>query len=109
MWKTINEYKTKEGYLAVITQASESVGAFLCGYIGIPKGHSLYEAQGSDDLEVHGGVTFCGAIDSYPDYWFFGFDCAHACDLPRFGGIYKDEPYVKTELEHLSEQISLYL
>ena len=72
-----------------------------CGYVGIDRYHRLYGvgySQESDLLEavnsgikgitpenffyVHGGLTFADKRKEYPDLWFFGFDCAHAGDLP---------------------------
>ena len=37
-------------------------------------------------FEVHGGLTFSGGNKEYPveaDLWWFGYDCAHAGDLPE--------------------------
>jgi hypothetical protein len=73
----------------------------LCGYVGVPPGHPLYEVGPWDprpqSLAVHGGINFgshCqeGAEDGPgvchvpeagrpADVWWLGFDCAHMMDL----------------------------
>jgi hypothetical protein len=90
----------------------------LCGYVGVPKGHILYGKHGHDyfDLKanVHGGLTFAGFLFPNKDYWFFGFDCAHGCDLcyepfePFQKSVgdyqsYKDAVYVRKNLVVLAE------
>lgn len=65
--------------------------AFLCGYIGIPETHSLYEMSYSDEAfpaEVHeacditySGKSFLAKAIPIPDIWFFGFDQAHLWDM----------------------------
>lgn len=69
----------------------------LCGYVGVPKSHACY-GKGYDavDVDAHGGLTFadkcsqgreeCDGIchkapEGEDDVWWFGFDCAHACDF----------------------------
>ncbi|KKN15051.1 hypothetical protein LCGC14_0989840 [marine sediment metagenome] len=46
--------------------------------------------------------------DTGQDVWWIGFDCAHLYDLvpshPRPGDIYRDERYVRNELEGLARQ-----
>ena len=46
--------------------------------------------------------------DTRQDVWWVGFDCAHLYDLvpahPRPGDIYRDERYVRRELEGLARQ-----
>jgi hypothetical protein len=58
-----------------------------CGYIGIPKGHSVYGKDYDEiDIDVHGGLTYAGD-DNYPvesDLWWIGFDCAHSGDGKDF-------------------------
>lgn len=57
-----------------------------CGYVGVPKNNSLWGRSYSQpdlyDIDVHGGLTFSGSFEEigFDDYWFFGFDCAHAHD-----------------------------
>lgn len=63
-------------------------GASLNAYLGIPEGHAL---AGKDyetfDLDVHGGPTFAGTGDEKDglwrprDWYWYGWDYAHAGDL----------------------------
>lgn len=79
----------------------------------------------SEGLEVHGGLTFadgCGhgeedrGICHKPDpgepdnVWWFGFDCAHACDIaPAMSrdsdDVYRDVSFVTAECESLAKQL----
>lgn len=102
-------FKTKMGYGGLIRQVPETL--HLCGYVLLPEGHPLYGADYDDvDFEVHGGLTFAG--DLY-GVWALGFDCAHYMDLvPGFHvkgisemEVYRDEVYVKQEIERLAEQV----
>jgi hypothetical protein len=73
----------------------------LCGYVGVPKSHPLFE-KGYDEAEsvgnfsVHGGLTFAGHCQAGPEgqtichlvdpgeddnVWWLGFDCSHAGDV----------------------------
>jgi hypothetical protein len=76
-----------------------AVGA-LCGYVGVPKTHALFEKDYDDaKVEVHGGLSFASRCDpgaegdpysgaichrveegEDEDIWWLGFDCAHAFD-----------------------------
>jgi len=74
-------------------------GGNLCGYVGVPEGHELYEQDYSKNyhLECHGGLTFSGhcvetndesryichpKISGRPEkVWWLGFDCAHSKDI----------------------------
>ena len=64
-------------------------GGWRCGYIGVEKGHPLYEKDECEypcELEPHGGITFSGfrphvgGNDAADYIWWFGFDCAHYGD-----------------------------
>lgn len=106
----------------------------LCGYVGVPEGHSLFEKNGeSANLDVHGGITFgdfcvedkkehgiCHVpYPGRPDkIWWHGFDCSHYNDLTpelhqRMSGIiehsgeetYRDISFVKAEVTRLAEQL----
>ena len=64
-------------------------GGWRCGYIGVMKGHPLYEKDECEypcELEPHGGITFSGfrphvgGNDAGNYIWWFGFDCAHYGD-----------------------------
>jgi hypothetical protein len=114
------------GYATMILR--NRMGA-LCGYVGVPVGHPLYglpyydwnattpEQEAVNNIEVHGGLTFAGqgrrAPDEYKDYWWFGFDCAHAGDyvpvrpdvMTDFGCKYRDMKYVKEQIALLAKQI----
>lgn len=87
----------------------------LCGYVYIPKTHSLYRKHYDDiDVRVHGGLTFS---DMVLDQWCIGFDCGHAGDLapamktlfrsPLYHDkdVYRNVKYVNDELVQLVDQI----
>ena len=111
-----------------------------CGYVGVPEGHRCYGADYSsdctNDLEVHGGITFgdkCqpGEDESRgvchvpgagePEVWWLGFDCAHAWDwspgeekdaergypfLRLSDQVYRALPYVQRQCAALAEQLA---
>lgn len=107
----------------------------LCGYVGVNPDHPLYEKEYEyADVDVHGGLTFSSfchesedgrGICHIPDVgeerkvWWFGFDCAHSCDLTpkydfdengqsRYGdgySSYRDIRYVKGEVIRLAAQL----
>ena len=76
---------TATGYKCRIVR-NPSTGT-LCGYVGIPREHRLYgmtyqrAENGDNDFEVHGGLTFSGAMGEGDVYHFFGFDTAHGGDF----------------------------
>lgn len=98
----------------------------LCGYVAIPKGNRFYNIDDTnpicDDLQVWGGLTFCGHLPKRAEF-YLGFDCAHAQDLvpaseklhqmmhPNQQYVvdpsvtYKDVNFVKSELHSLVDQI----
>lgn len=99
-----------------------------CGYVGLKPWHPFYfktEEEISDAIQVHGGVTYfhecsgviCHPFDegSKPTKWV-GFDCAHFMDVsPRFDakgdpgtGTYKNETWVKLEVENLAQQVAVF-
>lgn len=60
-----------------------------CAYVGVPKGNKYFGKKYKDILEninCHGGLTFSSVPElDYPipgcaDFWFFGWDYAHAGD-----------------------------
>ena len=98
-----------------------------CGYVRVPVGHP-WHGVGYNDVEpypdVHGGLTFAEP-DEHCDKggednaWWFGFDCAHAWDLPdpelegydeRFAyfndptSSIKTQAYVERHCKNLCEQ-----
>lgn len=117
------------------------VGVSL-GHPYFEKGYSELPGAGWDDdiddprhIRVHGGLTYadhcqqqvegdrdveaagiCHVVEDGEDdnVWWFGFDCAHACDLtPKFisefkaslGSKYRDVAYVKAEIATLAAQL----
>lgn len=103
----------------------------LCGYVGVPVGHSAYKAEyDALDVSVHGGLTFYGQCQPNATeesgichtvepgepsiVWWLGFDCAHAGDvMPAYkkytgipGGKYRDITYVTSECKSLAKQLS---
>lgn len=113
---------TAHGFLCLILRNPRMQN--LCGYVGVNKDHHFFEQNVDDDdvqLDVHGGLTFAGAFEDYPDLWFFGFDAAHGGDLvPRMvilnfyseisGDLpeYRDMEYMTRETEKLAEQLQVF-
>lgn len=108
-------------------------GGFWCGYVGIPKDHSLH-GKGRDapseldneGIDVHGGVTYSNKCDGDPedgichksdkdDVWWLGFDCAHYPDyMPSTGMLnynklkfikYKNLEFVKQQCASMANQL----
>lgn len=96
----------------------------LCGYVRVPRDHPLhgknYRKRGiAGHLQVHGGLTFSGCLRNRKmkrGHWF-GFDCAHWCDLvpglmhhsfyvPDSTSVYRDIAYVREECTSLAAQLS---
>lgn len=90
-----------------------TVGAW-CGYIGVKKGHPLFNKQYhcilTGDTDINGGLTYsdecngdiCHLSDDGDHVWWFGFDCSHGFnDYPeqiRWGGYACDyEGYITQE------------
>ena len=69
-------------------------------------------------FHVHGGLTWTGFHGDERDFWWIGFDCAHAGDLipdmferyPELdrGCVYRTMDYTKGECLHLAEQLAAY-
>lgn len=76
------------------------VRGYRCGYVGVPKGHPLYNVAYMDCMShfyCHGGLTYSGGGEnsSYPissDLWWFGFDCSHCEDEPDWNSVLKAFP-----------------
>ncbi len=89
----------------------------LCGYVGVPKAHSLFKVEYDNiPADVHGGLTFSDQFNDGGKLWWIGFDCAHLNDMQpgylrrKYGsclaeGTYRDMNYVKSETEKLALQI----
>lgn len=91
-----------KGYKYYIRYRLLATNDFYCGYVEIPKKHSLYGVD-EDELEyinVHGGLTFSGFLD-FSDEYLLGFDCTHAGDDT---GV-EDANYVASECERLIDQL----
>lgn len=98
----------------------------LCGYVIVPNDHPSYTVS-SDDLVVHGGVTFDERVSllelkpieqmgftNVEGTRIIGFNCHHYDDLvpgTSFAvsyGCYRNAEYVKDEVISLCEQIDQY-
>jgi len=102
----------------------------LCGYVGVAPGHPAHgQHYDSVEADVHGGLTFshgCSggeessgichkAAEGEPDHvWWFGFDCAHSCDLSPHpqatwthdrDNCYRDVAYVAKQVASLAKQL----
>lgn len=97
----------------------------LCGYVKLHENHPLFginykESDVYDKIDVHGGVTFTGTLDTghnhdshNPKDFLVGFDCAHVDDLiPHLSKelvcgdeVYRDIDYVLIELIKLAKQL----
>lgn len=76
---------------------------WFCGYVRLPEDHKFYgKKYGEIDgcVNVHGGVTFAGALDGM-DGFYVGFDCAHLGDMPDE----QDEAYTLYECKRLVNQL----
>jgi len=79
------EWENEVGYKCRISRM-EGSGA-LCGYVGIPKGHTYWGViydEGDEELDaiaddVHGGFTY--TEEGKDGFWYFGFDTTHADDF----------------------------
>jgi hypothetical protein len=110
-------------------------GSF-CGYVGVPSTHPLHGRPYDDvPVMVHGDLTFSDgceevapekqddAICHVPepgepdDVWWFGFDCAHWCDImpsmhPEWsydgmrGKTYRDLEFATEECRALATQLA---
>jgi hypothetical protein len=80
------------------------------GGLGIPCGYVLAPAEfgSSNELEVHGGVTWDGEMEELGPGRWIGFDAGHYGDsLPPFpGGEPRDDNYMRGQCKRLAQQIS---
>lgn len=113
------------GLPCLITRTEET--GHLCGYVGVPKSHPLFEKDFyQPDVSVHGGLTYsahcqghiCHVVEEGEDdnIWWFGFDAMHGGDLmPRMSGsrwvfgtpVYRDWSYMEREVLDLANQLNL--
>jgi hypothetical protein len=107
-----------------------------CGYVGVPREHPAYGREYENvEVEFHGGLTYadrCGGVICHvpapgmpDDVWWLGGDFAHLYDLapamraremraretragfePDFQDVYRELPYVRSEIESLAEQLA---
>ncbi|MDK7716057.1 hypothetical protein [Aerococcus urinae] len=93
----------------------------LCGYVAIPISHPLYLYNlSTENLEVHGGITYEGFLKGDKNFWYIGFDCGHSWDfipsfekyrysiaswLEPFECQWRDERYIRNEISYLIEQL----
>ena len=114
----IMQYKKQNNMVCVVT--FNNMGHY-CGYVGVNKYHPFFEVDYQDlwcGISVHGGLTYSGKEIGGKDiadgqYWFLGFDCAHAGDVCSEDGIdaFGDAVYVWTaelvmrECENLASQL----
>ncbi len=106
---------------------NRNVNGSLCGYVGVPESHPMYEISMSDVPDnlhdVHGGITYSNFMsDEFQsfgkDIWWLGFDCDHLHDLSpavhdnqgfkrnRHYLEYRDIDYVTDDVGKLAEQLS---
>ena len=94
----------------------------LCGYVGVPPSHPMYQKDYDDiDVVVHGGLTFShmgGFDDRWREgFWWVGFDCAHFGDyVPGIDEAlgtsrsrqetYRNWAWVKAKTQRLAEQLA---
>ena len=94
---------------AVLSDPIPIIGAFYCGYVGVPVGHRLHgDPYDQVNVRVHGGLTYADLhkrrLSDAPGtdgLWWFGFDCAHADDRDDP----KDEAFVRAECATLAAQL----
>lgn len=80
----------------------------LCGYVVVPKHHPWHGMDYEEiECEVHGGLTYGQSLGEFD--FAVGFDCAHYGDyvpgFPSNGDVYRDEKFVRGELEKVVEQM----
>ena len=98
---------------------------YLCGYVGVHKGHPAFgKHYDAVEANVHGGLTFSGKCDPGPEdhgichtveagedgnVWWFGFDAAHYRDRsPLYGppsGAYRTVAYIRDNCRSLAAQL----
>lgn len=127
-WRKLYGYEIRE-VTAHCVVSRASVMNHLCGYVGLPKQHHLYKADGWEmDIEVHGGITFSNFWKKREGfkrkYWYIGFDAGHYMDyipglvetLERIGGssrffrdynVYRNMAYMTDETMLLARQLLL--
>ena len=110
--KIVKEWTTKAGYKSFIRETKllcpEVKLKWMCGYVGVPKTHLLYNKDYNkkiiEDFNVFGGVTFSGFFDDRDiELYWIGFDCMHG--LPGSDMNPYSIKFVTKECEDLAKQI----
>lgn len=81
-------------------------GGIPCGYVLAPEGFGS-----SEELEVHGGVTWDGEMEELGPGRWIGFDAGHAGDFLPFPGHLmegqvRDDDFMRAECDRLAAQIA---
>lgn len=152
-WLTEPSDYSEEAHGLSILIKRASWSGHLCGYVGVPASHPLFEQEYNSKIrvppsvydrpidqekvgifnillasmrpqseierqieitlafDVHGGITFSGRWPSHPDFWFFGFDCAHSGDMTPLsyhheGDVYRTFNFVLNEARNLARQLA---
>jgi len=107
MFELEKAWVTASGLPAVIIRV-EFAAKHRCGYVGLPEGHPLFNANYEEvDAEVHGGLTYGDKCATYPmpttapTKWF-GFDCGHHMDNEDGG---RSLNFCIYQCESLAEQL----
>ena len=110
-----DEMEWTDGETGLLCRIKRTTSGYLCGYVGLPKGFSMYGHPADHvDSWCHGGLNFAGPLDIHTGLWFFGFDCGHSWDVipslaihvdGQLGQTYRDVTYVKANLETLCRQL----
>jgi hypothetical protein len=129
----VRVWATKVKLPAISLVCDNKFSQHYCGYVGVAAHHpwygilDTYATPGAEDLDVHGGVTYCGDMEHvrkfHPDlpveHWWFGFDCAHAGDKLIYtpaakaaglgisfpGDVLRDNAFVMRQCEYLARQL----
>lgn len=89
---TVYYDERSEGVRLLVLRGPCSVNA----YLGVPLSHPLAGFHYDDlPLDVHGGLTFSsegGGDSGFPEDWFwYGWDYAHAGDRPMYDSAYGEK------------------
>lgn len=125
-----NVWGPEELFPGVIVWAARNHSGAWCAYASVPYEPlaAMYarewdESRDLDDIEVHGGVTWCGepcswerlGTDLDAPAFCLGFDCTHAWDfVPAYADLrpsdsltYRNLAYVREQVALLAKQIAL--
>lgn len=98
------EYK---GFPCVVVM--QALG-FRTGYVGIPKGHKLFNVDYCEiDVSCHGGLTYSESYlvdQTDDDIWWIGFDCGHymdGYDLEKAKELFAEYPDTIKQIDRTKE------